>query len=194
MLQLIQLSLPRLAPLELTVAPGQVLGLSGPSGSGKTRLLRALADLDPHGGEICLDNTPQTAFPAHDWRRQVMLVPAESQWWSDSVAEHFPERRVVDWQALGFDRDPSDWTIDRLSTGEKQRLSLLRAMAYQPRVVLLDEPTANLDERSRAMVETWLLAAIRSHHKMAIWVSHDDRQLRRVADQCLSLGPASVSA
>ena len=189
MLQLIQLSLPRLDPLEFTLNPGEILGLSGPSGSGKTRLLRALADLDPHSGEICLDNQPQTFFAAHDWRRQVMLVPAESQWWFDSVAEHFPDQRVVDWQALGFERDPGAWSIDRLSTGEKQRLALLRALAYQPRVLLLDEPTANLDEHSRIKVESWLLNVIRTQRKTAIWVSHDNAQLQRVADQRLVLEP-----
>ena len=189
MLQLIQLSLPRLDPLEFTLNPGEILGLSGPSGSGKTRLLRALADLDPHSGEICLDNQPQTSFAAHDWRRQVMLVPAESQWWFDSVAEHFPDQQVVDWQALGFERDPGAWSIDRLSTGEKQRLALLRALAYQPRVLLLDEPTANLDEHSRIKVESWLLNVIRTQRKTAIWVSHDNAQLQRVADQRLVLEP-----
>lgn len=191
MLQLIQLSLPRLEPLDLTLNPGQILGLSGPSGAGKTRLLRALADLDPHDGEIYLDNRSQASFAAHDWRRQVMLVPAESQWWFDRVAEHFPNREVVNWQALGFETDPGSWTVDRLSTGEKQRLALLRALAYEPQVLLLDEPTANLDERSRNRVENWLLSAIRNQHKVAIWVAHDDAQLARVADLRLSLGEST---
>lgn len=189
MLQLIQLSLPRLEPLDFTLNPGQILGLSGPSGAGKTRLLRALADLDPHDGEVRLDHQAQTAFAAHDWRRQVMLVPAESQWWFDSVAEHFPDRQVENWQALGFEADPGSWAIERLSTGEKQRLALLRALAYQPRVLLLDEPTANLDERSRIKVEAWLVEAIRTRSRMAIWVSHDNAQLQRVADQLLALEP-----
>lgn len=193
MLQLIHFTPREQQPLSLTLHPGQILGLSGPSGSGKSRLLRALADLDPHDGEVLLDDTLQSAMPAHLWRRQVMLVPAESQWWFDSVAEHFPDRQVTDWQAVGFTADPGRWAIDRLSTGEKQRLALLRALALQPRVLLLDEPTANLDERSRARVESWLLAVIRGQQKMAIWVSHDAAQLARVADQRLALDPSPES-
>lgn len=191
MLQLINFSVADQPALNLTLTPGQILGLSGPSGSGKTRLLRALADLDPHSGEVELNGQPQSAFAAHDWRRQVMLVPAESQWWFDSVAEHFPNHTVNDWQRLGFSSDPTRWTIDRLSTGEKQRLALLRALAYQPAVLLLDEPTANLDERSRNRVEGWLLEIIRAQQKVAIWVAHDDAQLARVADERLMLGEAS---
>ncbi|WP_108126958.1 ABC transporter ATP-binding protein [Saccharospirillum mangrovi] len=188
MLQLIQLTIPGLNPLTLELTPGQILGVSGPSGCGKSRLLRALADLDTHQGEVRLNDQPQSAFAAHDWRRQVMLVPAESQWWFDSVAEHFPQQRVHDWQALGFASDPTDWSVDRLSTGEKQRLALLRALAYQPRVLLLDEPTANLDEGSRSLVENWLVSLIRREQKIAIWVGHDTAQLQRVADQRLSFG------
>lgn len=192
MLRLRQLAIPDQPPLNFTLTPGQILGLSGPSGSGKSRLLRALADLDPHGGEVWLDDSTQSATPAHRWRQQVMLVPAESQWWFDTVAEHFPNHEVGDWQALGFDTDPSAWAIERLSTGEKQRLALLRALVYQPRVLLLDEPTANLDERARTRVEAWLLNAIRSSQRVAIWVSHDDVQLQRVSDQRLRLGVAST--
>jgi len=191
MLQLNQLAIPGLRPIDIKLAPGQILGVSGPSGCGKSRLLRALADLDAHQGEVLLNSQPQTAFAAHDWRRQVMLVPAESQWWFDSVAEHFPHQQVTDWSALGFAADPTLWTIDRLSTGEKQRLALLRALAYQPSVLLLDEPTANLDERSRSRVENWLLSAIRSEQKIAIWVAHNDAQLARVADLRLSLGEST---
>lgn len=194
MLQLNQLTVPGLKPLDIELLPGQILGVSGPSGCGKSRLLRALADLDPHQGEVRLHDQAQSTFAAHDWRRQVMLVPAESQWWFDTVAEHFPQHSVSDWQTLGFASDPSDWTIDRLSTGEKQRLALLRALAYQPAVLLLDEPTANLDERSRKRVENWLLDAIRGQQKMAIWVAHDDDQLVRVADQRLSLGESDEVA
>lgn len=187
MLQLTDLCIPDLDPLSLSVQPGRIVGLSGPSGSGKTRLLRALADLDPHQGSVSLDGRAQSATPAHQWRRKVMLLPAESQWWCDRVAEHFSQGRVEHWQSLGFEADPSDWSVDRLSSGEKQRLALLRALAYRPRVLLLDEPTANLDEVSRDRAEQWLLNEIRKSGLMAIWVAHDRAQLERVADQRLGL-------
>ncbi len=78
--------------VSLTVPRGQVVCLSGPSGSGKSRLLRAVADLEPHRGRISLDNLDQQSVPAHQWRRQVVMVPAESQWWFDEVSAHFPGR------------------------------------------------------------------------------------------------------
>lgn len=183
MLQLSHMSAGLLCDLNLTVEAGQVVCLSGPSGSGKTRLLRALADLDPHEGDVSLKDTHQSEVPASQWRRQVMMVPAESQWWYDTVAEHLPEGDDEGWRELGFSDNPLSWEISRLSTGEKQRLALWRALRQSPRALLLDEPTANLDSRSRQLTEQWLLARIRSDGLPVIWVAHDDDQIARVADR-----------
>ena len=63
--------------VSMAVPGGQVVCLSGPSGSGKSRLLRAVADLEPHGGSISLNGTDQLSLPAHQWRRRVVMVPAD---------------------------------------------------------------------------------------------------------------------
>ncbi len=183
MLHLSHVSVGLLHDLNLTVEAGQVVCLSGPSGSGKTRLLRALADLDPHEGRISLNDDHQSEMPASQWRRQVMMVPAESQWWYDTVGEHLPEGDDEGWRELGFSDNPLSWEISRLSTGEKQRLALWRALRQSPRALLLDEPTANLDGRSRQLTEQWLLARIRSDGLPVIWVAHDEDQIARVADR-----------
>lgn len=169
------------------VAPGEIVGLSGPSGSGKSRLLRAIADLDEHRGEIRLGTRAQHELQAHDWRARVMLVPAESQWWADTVGEHFPAGDVPGLAELGFDRAVAGWQVSRLSSGEKQRLGLLRALAYRPRALLLDEPTANLDPQSAAKVERMLSEAARGRGLPVIWVSHDSDQLARVATRCFRI-------
>ena len=149
--------------------------LSGPSGSGKTLLLRAIADLDPHEGEVRLDGRACEAFAPAQWRRAVGLLPAESQWWLDTVREHFalgvPEADALG--SLGFEGDVLDWEVARLSSGERQRLGLLRLLAGQPRVLLLDEPTAHLDARSADAVITHVERYRERLRCPVLWVAHD---------------------
>lgn len=174
-----------LAPVTLTVAAGELVFVSGPSGSGKSLLLRALADLDPHAGEAWLGDEPRSAMAPSRWRRRVGLLPAESFWWADGVGEHFPSSpagadldRLL--ASLGFEPDVRDWSISRLSTGERQRLALARLLAQAPEALLLDEATANLDPSNRARVET-VVADYRADRVAAvIWVSHDPDQRERL--------------
>lgn len=168
--------------IDLTVPPGGIVCLSGPSGSGKSRLLRAVADLDPHDGEVRLDGTPAHTLKADEWRRRVMLVPAESRWWHDTVGEHCGAARESDLTALGFDPDVHQWPVSRLSSGEKQRLALYRALSLDPEVLLLDEPTANLDEATRDRVEQWLVNRIHEQRLPTLWATHDPSQIARVSD------------
>ena len=177
-----------LADVSMTVRAGEVVCLSGASGSGKSRLLRAVADLEPHQGRVYLDNTEQASVPAYDWRRQVMMVPADSQWWFDEVAAHFPKGNQEPLpEALGFPPEVMHWTISRLSSGERQRLALWRALAGQPRALLLDEPTANLDHDMSLAVENWLLGEIKKHQMPVLWVAHDQSQIQRVVDRHLHI-------
>lgn len=174
--------------VQLDVRGGEVVCLSGPSGSGKSRLLRAVADLEPHEGRVYLDATEQASVPGHDWRRQVIMVPADSQWWFDEVGTHFSETNCQQLpDALGFSSQVMNWTIARLSSGERQRLALWRALALQPAALLLDEPTANLDHDMSLAVEQWLLAEIREHRMPVLWVAHDQAQIQRVADRHLHI-------
>lgn len=189
MLRLTHFGVGRLCDLDLTVQPGEIVCLSGPSGSGKTRLLRAIADLDPHDGEATFNGYLQSELPAHQWRRHVMMVPAESQWWEDCVGAHFPADVREDWQAIGFSENPLSWQVSHLSTGEKQRLALWRALARTPSALLLDEPTANLDDHSRQLTEAWLRRRIQEHGWPVVWVAHDEAQIERVADRhCVIVG------
>ncbi|MFC4974713.1 ATP-binding cassette domain-containing protein [Halomonas beimenensis] len=186
-LRLEALAIGELRGLDLTIAPGEILCLSGASGAGKTRLLRAVADLEPHEGEVWLGERAQSSLPGHEWRRRVMLVPAESQWWAERVGDHFPRDEIPGLAALGFDREVLDWPVSRLSSGEKQRLALLRALVRAPSVLLLDEPTANLDDASTRRVEGWLLSRIHEEGWPVIWVAHEPAQIARVATRHVRL-------
>ena len=182
MLRLEDLKIPNLEPVNLTIEPGECMGLSGDSGSGKTRLLRAIADMDEHGGQVYAENIAQDQVKAHEWRRRVTLLPAESQWWFDVVDQHF-SAQAKHIEALGFGQEVMCWNISRCSSGEKQRLSILRMLSHCPRVLLLDEPTANLDSTNIARVEDLIRNYLSKHNAVAIWVSHDASQLGRVSHQ-----------
>lgn len=179
--------------LSLTVQGGECVGLSGPSGMGKSLLLRAIADLDPHQGQIWLDGQEQATVPATEWRTRVALLAAESAWWADTVAEHFTDIDAGALQQLGFSRDCMNWSVERLSSGEKQRLALLRLLIMRPAVLLLDEATANLDPESVKKVEAMIADYRQQHGASVIWVSHDREQITRMADRHYRLDKDGLS-
>ena len=189
-LRLDGLSTMLLREVDLTLAAGERIFLSGASGSGKSLLLRAVADLDPHRGEVWLDDLPRSRLTPPEWRRRVGLLPAESHWWAETVGEHWRapaagspiEALLV---ALGFDVDVSGWAITRLSTGERQRLALARLLLNQPQALLLDEATANLDSVNRERVETVLEDYRATHATAMLWVSHDPEQRVRLGGRRL---------
>ncbi|KTG16600.1 MULTISPECIES: ATP-binding cassette domain-containing protein [unclassified Guyparkeria] len=177
-------------PVSFSLEAGEVLTVQGESGVGKSQLLRALADLSPHDGEVWLDGAEQQAMPATEWRRQVGLVPAESGWWADTVAEHFPGRPSDDWwERLRLRAALWESPVDRLSSGERQRLAVLRALVLMPRVLLLDEPTANLDRDNASAMAEVLLGYVREHGAAAVWISHNPEEVRAHARRWLEMKP-----
>jgi len=179
-------------PFDLSIDAGECVSLRGPSGSGKSLLLRAIADLDPHQGEVWLDGVPCEQIPAPQWRRQVALLPVESQWWQDKVGAHFPDEDCPWLIPLGFDETALGWQVSRLSSGEKQRLALARALMNRPRVLLLDEPTASLDEISAAALEAVVADYRHAAGAAVLWVSHSAAQAARVASRHYQLTPQGV--
>src|SRR5215472_15862947 len=145
-----------LKPASLSLAAGECIAVKGPSGAGKTLLLRAIADLDPNQGLVSLEGRDRSTIPGPEWRRLVGYVPAEPGWWADTVGEHFNEcmAALPLIRKLGFPEEVKAWPIGRLSTGERLRLALVRALIMQPKVLLLDEPTAALDPVSVAAAES----------------------------------------
>ncbi|MCZ6671979.1 MAG: ABC transporter ATP-binding protein [Verrucomicrobia bacterium] len=169
-------------PFDLDIKSGEVFGISGTSGSGKSLFLKALADLIVSKGQVSLAGEAREADTASDWRKKVMLVPPEPQWWFEKVGAHFPgNSQEIAWESFGLAEDVLSWPVSQLSSGEKQRLGLARAMAREPLVLLLDEPTANLDQNSAEKIENCILNYLHKKRALAVWVSHDEKQLERVA-------------
>lgn len=173
-------------PYSFTVKSGECVGLSGFSGIGKTLLLKAIADLIPHSGTVRCGHLEASQCQAPEWRSKVCMVPAESSWWFDRVEQHLPETMDRDFVLdclgqLGFPTDVLGWQVSRLSTGERQRLALVRALALQPLVLLLDEPTSGLDSCCTGQAERLLLTYLQTRPAAMVWVSHDLEQFRRVA-------------
>ena len=163
---------------------GECIALQGPSGVGKTLLLRSIADLDPNEGTVKLDGTLREAMPAPVWRKRVTYLAAEPGWWSDTVQDHFSgwDDSLPLVTRLGLPPTCGPWPVQRLSTGERQRLGLARALMLRSRVLLLDEPTSALDSASTAVVES-LIAERVSNGTSVIWSTHDSAQASRVGSR-----------
>ncbi|MBI9085238.1 MAG: ATP-binding cassette domain-containing protein [Desulfobacterales bacterium] len=181
------LSLLHLKGLLLAIGAGECVALCGPSGAGKTLLLRAICDLVPHSGTVWLDGVASDRFRPHAWRRRVGMLPAESRWWFDTVGHHFKDCQEEFPARLGFGAEAMTWQVNRLSSGERQRLALLRLLCNRPAVLLLDEPTANLDAANTSRVEAVLDAYRKENMAAVLWVSHDRGQIGRIASRCLVL-------
>jgi ABC-type iron transport system FetAB ATPase subunit len=172
-----------IGPLSLDVDSGDCLCITGPSGSGKSLLLRAVADLDPHEGDLFLEGVTANDLAANEWRTRVGLLPPESCWWLPRAIDHFRNGVPVPLDHIGLSGPILEQPVSRLSSGEKQRLALMRLLSNRPRVLLLDEPTANLDPENTRRIEAVIAEYRRSHDAAVIWVSHDEEQVRRVANR-----------
>jgi ABC-type multidrug transport system ATPase subunit len=182
-----------IGPISFDIAAGECLALMGQSGAGKSLLLRAIVDLDPSTGSVTLGAHARADMAANDWRKLVALVPAESGWWADRVRDHFPSEagatELIGKLGLG---SALEWDVARLSSGERQRLAIARALCREPQALLLDEPTASLDEHATALVED-LIRECCEKGMPVLLVTHDRRQAERMARRLLRISDGRIN-
>ncbi len=166
---------PVLSRLDLEVGAGEWLSLVGPSGAGKTTLLRLVAGLDlPEEGAVLFDDRDMVAVPPHE-RGVGMVFQDLALWPYLTVEEHLEEvargrtRELVERFELSAleHRRPHE-----LSGGERQRLALARALAREPRILLLDEPFTGLDPLLRRQMADTVAGLHRDRGMTTIYVSH----------------------
>lgn len=185
-LRIRELRSPYAGPFSLDLAGGECVAILGASGSGKTVFLRMIADLDPSSGIVLLGGAQRESWAAPAWRRKVIYQAAEPAWWETTAAAHFsPEEKETIMPLLArlnLRAELLDNELARLSTGERQRLALLRSLSRAPDVLLLDEPTAALDQESTAAVEA-LLRDCKAQGLALLLVTHSHEQARRLGDR-----------
>jgi putative ABC transport system ATP-binding protein len=187
---------PVLHELDLAIEPGATAVL-GPSGSGKSSLLRLLNRLaDPDGGSVRFRGDDVRALDPLDLRRRAVLVPQLPAPVPGTVADNVRYgpgligREVEPVRFLELaELDPSfaERDAERLSVGEQQRVMLARALALEPEVLLLDEPTAALDEAAKGGVER-ALDGLRGRSGLSlVLVTHERGQAERLAERVVEL-------
>lgn len=177
----------------LDVGRGEVLAVLGPSGSGKSTLLRLLNFLEqPSGGTLIFDGQMVDDRLLLEQRRRVTTVFQRPALLRRSVADNIGyglklrgEKLPPDELAAWLDRlglaHLARQRADKLSAGEAQRVALARALVLRPDVLLLDEPSANLDPYNIGLIERLVAEAHAETGMTVVWVTHDIFQARRVA-------------
>lgn len=183
-----------LEDVDLELNAGEIHALMGPSGSGKTSLLRLLVRLeDPSAGTVLVDGSDHTEMDPGTLRQRAGWVPQDPVFepgtlWENAILGLEVTGRPIDEDRVEqiLDRvgllNLADRGIERLSAGEQQRLGLVRTVLLEPDILLLDEPTANLDSGLERRVETWL-SDLASQGKGILLVTHAAAQAERLADR-----------
>ena len=196
----------RLEDVSFALARGEILGVIGPNSAGKTTLIRLLSRvLTPQRGEILLEGEPIARLSRSALARRVAVVPQELQLaFSFTVQELVLMGRHPHARGLFFE-GPRDLTVARdamaaagvlelaeqpvetLSGGERQRAVIARALAQEPRLLLLDEPTSHLDLRHQGEIVGLLRRLNRRGGTTILLVSHDLNLAAELADRLLLL-------
>jgi molybdate transport system ATP-binding protein len=198
---------PMTLDIQLDILTGEFLAITGASGSGKTTLLRLLAGLEkPEEGRILvdgavwLDSARGIQLPIQE--RKVGLVFQEYAL--------FPNMTVLENLEYGLGKGQSKAIIDeligiteleqllgrypsKLSGGQQQRVALARALVRRPKLLLLDEPLSALDSRMRERLQNYILQAHQAFSLTTLLVSHDHREIFKLADRVISLKHGKIS-
>jgi putative ABC transport system ATP-binding protein len=193
-----------LSNISFDVANDDLLGIVGASGSGKSSLLRLLNRLDePTSGVVYVDGQDYRQLAPRELRRRVGMVTQRPFLFPGDVTSNLrfgPAQRgeaVSDDEIQGLLEHVglpgfAAREVSVLSGGEQQRVSLARALANHPEVLLLDEPTSALDEHSKLGIEELIASLVRDHGLTCVMVTHDRDQARRMCNRVILLEAGHV--
>jgi putative ABC transport system ATP-binding protein len=178
---------------------GEVLAITGPSGSGKTSLLRLLNRLDePTSGTVFVEGVDYRHVEPRELRRKLGMVTQRPYLFPGTVADNLrfgpmqrgetsPLETIEELLSQVGLKDYAARDVANLSGGEAQRVSVARTLANSPLVLLLDEPTAALDEVAKLEVEAAIQKVVRNQGLTCVMVTHDVAQAVRLASRALVL-------
>lgn len=193
----------RLDKTSLSLGAGQLVCLVGPNGSGKTSLLHALAGIGSPDGDIWIDGENPKGL--HPDRRKCLFtfLPAsrDIKWplkAKDLIALGLPSQaQEKAFEQIARDLDLSgllDRRVDRLSTGERSRVLIARALAAAPKLLLLDEPVANLDPLWQLKLMNYLQQLAHREGRTVLLAVHDLEIARRYADRLIVVSEGRIEA
>jgi iron complex transport system ATP-binding protein len=202
-----------LRDVSFEITPGEIIGVIGPNSSGKTTLIRLLSRvLEPASGEIRLEGAPLRRLSRTDLARKVAVVPQgllpefpftvgelvlmgryphDPGRYFESPRDRSVAREAM--EATGV-LELADMPLEHLGGGERQRAAIARALAQEPRLLILDEPTAHLDLRYQVEAAMLLGRLNRERGTTVLLVSHDLNLAAEVCDRLLLLDGGRVAA
>lgn len=185
--------------INLGIAPGEFKLITGPSGCGKSTLLKIIASLlSPSRGEILFEGKEITALSPEAYRQQVSYCAQTPALFGDTVYDNLifpwqirgkqpePDRFLSQLVQFGLPEETLSKSINELSGGEKQRVSLIRNLQFLPKVLLLDEITSALDESNKKNVNDIIHQYVRDKQVAVLWVTHDKDEISH-ADEVITL-------
>lgn len=196
---------PIIKNINLTVKKGEILTLVGPSGSGKSTLLRCINRLiEPDSGTIYFNNEEYHKVPIFELRKKIILVLQESIMFPGTVRENIlfgvnlQQRKhtisinqsILD---AGLSESILEKNAEKLSGGEKKRVALARALALQPDILLLDEPTSGVDPKNIQTVEQNILTFTKQRFLTVLWVTHNIDQAKRVSNRIANVKDGTIT-
>lgn len=202
-----------LGPMDLNLGRGELLGIVGPNGAGKSTLLRLLAGLlKPRSGTVCFRNTTLGRLAARERARHIAYLPQRPPGelavtaFEVVLMGRFPHRTYSLFETgrdveicreamqLTETSELADRGMDTLSGGEAQRVHLAAALAQQPELLLLDEPTAALDLYHQLVAFDLLVRLTREQGLACVVVTHNLNLAGRHSDRVVLLDDGSIAA
>lgn len=181
-----------LSDVTFSVNPKEFLTITGPSGSGKSTLLRIMSSLiSKTSGELNYESKPIESYDPIKYRREVSYCFQQPELFGTTVKDNlqfpfeirqqpFNQKQADDaLTAVGLTDSDLNKKVTDLSGGEKQRVALIRNMFFIPKILLLDEVTAGLDDHNKQIINNLILDLNQKHDVTIIYVTHDDSEIKQ---------------